>query len=184
MRFHALPPLVMRKLLLTSIRDYIRITKSYTLAAASAFQAIATPSKPVNFVFVSGVGATFTPGMMTPLFGRVKGETELALAEMRRRSPGFTAVSVRPAFVDWVGHEAVQKYIPPQGVLMGGLGRVLHGMVSAGLFRASWSPTEMLGRVLVDMAMGRWKGEEIKGRGVEVLDGGFGVVENVGCEEP
>ncbi|KAK5658981.1 hypothetical protein OQA88_1067 [Cercophora sp. LCS_1] len=160
--------------------DYVRITKSYALAAASAFQSIATPSKPVNFVFVSGAGATLTPGRFTPLFGRVKGETELALAEMRKTNPGFKANTVRPAFVDWVGHEAVQKYMPPQGLMLGGLGRVLHGAVSAGLFRGSWSPTESLGRALVDLAMGTWKGEELKGKGVEVLEGGFEVVENVG----
>ena len=50
--------------------DYIKITKDYTLEAAKTFSGLSGNFK---FVYVSGEGATTTPGMFTPLFGRVSG---------------------------------------------------------------------------------------------------------------
>lgn len=110
-------------------RDYVKITKTYTLAAAEAFQGLApapasssSPSPddapaPFRFVFVSGQGATDAPGATTATFSRVKGEAELGLAALAAAAnpPGtFRPSSVRPAAIDEHGHAAIQPWIPPR----------------------------------------------------------------------
>ncbi|KAH2762684.1 hypothetical protein KXW18_004943, partial [Aspergillus fumigatus] len=133
--------------------DYIKITKTYAVEAAKAFRTLPPPNQPFHFVYVSGTGATTQPGFFTSLFARVKGETELELAELRRATPLFRASSVRPAFIDHAHHEAIKKYVPPRPTYET-LFRPL-----APVFRAAMpglcSPTEQLGRFLTEMAMGR-----------------------------
>lgn len=165
--------------MLTSFRrDYVRITKTYTLAAAQAFQTLPAGDSPFHFVLVSGYGSTFTPGALTPLFGRVKGETELALAAMRQARPAFRASTVRPCAIDWTRHDATKPFIPPQGLTGGALGTLLYGGIRA-TYRSLSSPTDALGRFLTEMAMGHYE-DGVEGKGATVLDGGFKVVENVG----
>ena len=173
--------------------EYVKITRDFPLAFAKAFQSqsatthsdmdtdeLKRKEKGFNFVHASGYGATFSPGRFTPLFGRVKGETELALAEMRRATPQFKASTVRPCAIDWTRHDAIKSFIPSQGMLGGKLGDMFFKGVSA-VGKTYWSPTEQLGRFLVDMAMVKWEDDSrIQGKGVEVLEGGFKVVENWG----
>jgi hypothetical protein len=73
-----------------------RITHDYTLAAARAFQQLGTPEKPFSFVFISGDGADQAEKSWT-LFGKIKGRTEKALAEMSSES--FKTVSLRPGAI-------------------------------------------------------------------------------------
>ncbi|KIV95079.1 hypothetical protein PV10_02777 [Exophiala mesophila] len=154
---------------------YVRITKDYALAAAEAFGKLkatnsttttstSTPSKPeadgtaskFKFIYVSGEGATLTPGRFTPIFGRVKGETEAALLAMSK-SPAFekslSVYSVRPGGIDgaaqpWIWnhvmHEKRSAFRRAQLVALMAPTRVL--------YRSMHSPTESLGQVLVDMA--------------------------------
>lgn len=139
-------------------REYVKITRDFTLRAAEAFQTLGTEDQPFNFVYVSGEGSTLEPGRFTPIFGRVKGETEKALAEMRKANPSFHASSIRPAFVDAAQHDAIKPYIPALGparnVMLAVLGPPIRGFV-----KGSWSPTLPLGRFMTEMAMGRWDGE-------------------------
>ncbi|KAK4197967.1 hypothetical protein QBC40DRAFT_332238 [Triangularia verruculosa] len=159
--------------------DYITITKTYPLAFASAFQPVS--KKPFNFVYISGQGATFHPGLFTPLFGKTKGETELALAEFRRKNPFFQASTVRLGFVDWIEQDkSVTRYMPTLGAMRTGLGHLLHPVFKVGM-KGNLSPTEPLGGFLTGLAMGRWDRElrGVKGGEGQVLEGGFSVVENM-----
>jgi hypothetical protein len=54
---------------------------------------LGTPEKPFSFVFISGEGADQAEKSWT-LFGKIKGRTEKALAEMS--SDSFKTVSLRP----------------------------------------------------------------------------------------
>ncbi|KAK4097685.1 hypothetical protein N658DRAFT_569187 [Parathielavia hyrcaniae] len=168
--------------------DYITITKTFPLAAAKAFQTLVpsktsetTPSQPFHFVLVSGDGTTFSPGVFTPFFGRIKGETELALAEMQKANPSaLRATTVRPAFVDFTGHDEIKPHLPEVGRLMSAVVTVMNTVTRRlGLLRSKWAPTEPLGRFMAGMAMGMWDGA-LDGGGVDRLPGGFTVVHNHG----
>lgn len=161
-----------------SFREYVKITKDFTLRAAEAFQTLGSDSQPFNFVYVSGEGSTLEPGRLTPIFGRVKGETEKALAEMRRANPSFHASSIRPAFVDAAAHDAVKPYIPAVNFQMRAMVAVL-GPPIRGFAKWGWSPTVPLGRFMTEMAMGRWEAQVAAGgTGVERL-GEFPILGNV-----
>ncbi|KUI55036.1 Benzoylformate decarboxylase [Cytospora mali] len=157
--------------------EYIQITKTMTLRAAEAFQTLATPAQPFNFVYVSGEGTTHTPGRFTPIFGRVKGETEVALSEMHNANSNFHASSVRPAFVDSAQHDAINEYVPTQNMMIQATSMVLGGPIRC-FAKGSWSPTEALGRFMTEMAMGKWDGQ-LEGPGIEKL-GDFPIVRNFG----
>ncbi|KAK0719409.1 nucleoside-diphosphate-sugar epimerase [Lasiosphaeris hirsuta] len=168
-----------------SKEEYVKITKDYALAAATAFQTLPAKSgqaapAPFRFVYVSGEGATFAPGAFTPIFGRVKGETELALAAMRKANPVLQANTVRPSFVDWGGDKAIASYIPAPGAVRNILLGAIRVPMRAGFFNSHWSPTEPLGRFLAEMAAGRFDEAAMVGPGFEKLDGGFTVVDNPG----
>ncbi|KAK4942216.1 hypothetical protein LTR10_017973 [Elasticomyces elasticus] len=162
--------------------EYVQITRDFTLSAARAFSSL--PSTTTNaqqtkfrFVYVSGMGATQTPGRFTPLFGRVKGETETALLKLAAESEfraKLCAFNVRPAAVDgrnqpwlWRGvlrdkRSAAQRvYLPAVIAPIKWVGR------------EGWlSPTEELGRVLVDMALDsttRYEGDGVHEEGT-ILD--------------
>lgn len=135
----------------------MRITKTYALAAAEAFAPLPGAGEPFRFVYVSGDGATFQPGRFTPIFGRVKGETELALAEMRRGNPLLRADTVRPGLVDPAGHEAILPFVPPYDGVRRAAATFLLPVLRATM-RGRFSPTEPLGVFLTDMALGRWDG--------------------------
>lgn len=161
--------------------EYVRITKDYALEAAKAFQNIPTSdnnaNEPFNFVYVSGLGATLEPGMFTAIFARVKGETERELAAMRKANPRFHALSIRPAFVDWQGHEAVETHGPRMLMREKAMATAFRPLATT-LWRNSHSPTLQLGDYLAKAAMGRWDGDFARGGpGVEKL-GEFPIVEN------
>lgn len=139
-----------------SKEEYVRITQDFTLSAAQAFSSLTPPfdkNAKFKFVYVSGMGATQSPTRFTPLFGRVKGETETALLSLA--SDSLAVVSVRPAAVDgrnqpwlWRGvlrdkRSALQRvYLPAVIAPIRWIGS------------AAWhSPTEELGRVMVAMAL-------------------------------
>ncbi|XXG95233.1 hypothetical protein Hte_001493 [Hypoxylon texense] len=159
-----------------SKEEYVKITKDYTLAASKAFQTLASEQEPFNFVYVSGGGATTEPGRFSPIFARTKGETELALAEMRKANPIFHASSIRPAFVDAAKHEAIKPYIPVPNLTNRILLPVLGPGIRCGL-QWAWSPTEELGRFTAEMAMGRYKNQFTQSKDIQMI-GEFPILEN------
>jgi hypothetical protein len=133
----------------------VKITKTFALNAATAFQTLPSENaEPFNFVYVSGAGATTEPGRFSQIFARVKGETELALAEMRKANPMFHALSARPAAVDPSTHPAIKPYIPTPPLALRMMWPVLGPPIKA-FYKGMHSPTEHLGRVLAELAMGR-----------------------------
>lgn len=145
--------------------DYVAITKDYTLEAAKAFSSLSDNFK---FVYVSGEGATSKPGMFTPLFGRVKGQTEAALLEMSKETPSLKVFSLRPGVVDPYGQpdvlRAVEGKLQARPLWYRAASSVLLPMMRT-CCETTVSPTKDLGRVLTDLAMGN--GEPLKGRGIE-----------------
>ncbi|KAL8297711.1 hypothetical protein RB597_007201 [Gaeumannomyces tritici] len=158
--------------------EYVRITKTYTLEAARAFSDMArSTGEPFNFVFVSGDGATLEPGRLSPIFARVKGETEAELVRMREENPLFRAHTVRPAAIDPTHHDAIKPYMPAQGLLIGSLRSAIRVLMSS-----YTSPTEHLGKFMTDMAIGKWPdASKLAGPGVKpVGSSGFAIVQNAG----
>lgn len=93
--------------------------------------------------------------MFSQLFARVKGQVEVALADMRNSNPNcFHASSTRPMAVDASGHAAIAPYIPTPPFAYRLLIPVL-GPVVRTWFKGIHSPTEPLGRVLAELATGR-----------------------------
>ncbi|KAB5511548.1 putative nucleoside-diphosphate-sugar epimerase [Coniochaeta sp. 2T2.1] len=147
--------------------EYVKITTIYAVKAAEAFATLGSKKELFHFVFVSGDGATSKPGAFTPLYARVKGEAEVALAEVRKANPRLHANSVRPGFVDWAGHDAIMPYFSPRPMM-----KQIAIIVFRPVFRAALpgrcSPTQPLGRFLAEMAMGKWE-EELNGPGFEKI---------------
>jgi hypothetical protein len=146
-------------------REYERVTYEYPLAAARAFSTLATPSKPVKFIYVSGEGATVSPGRFTPYFGVVKGRAEAALLALAKdpACANLRVLSLRPAGVDPTYHPEIQQWIPQRKGMMGVVEQVLRPVLR-GVASGMVSPTKELSRVLTDLAMG--DGEPLEGMGV------------------
>jgi hypothetical protein len=158
---------------------YTEITKDYPLAAAKAFASLSNPFK---FVYVSGTfhssiliiatltraqigeGATTDPGMFTPLFGKVKGETEKAFLELSKTTPSLKPYSLRPAGVDPTYHSEIQPFIPRTKSFMLKIAQAALLPVFRAVGANMVSPTKELGQVLVDLAMS--DGERLQGQGV------------------
>ncbi|KAI1151444.1 putative nucleoside-diphosphate-sugar epimerase [Nemania diffusa] len=138
-----------------SKEDYVKITKDYAIAATKAFQDLAHENEPFNFVYVSGGGATTEPSRFSALYSRVKGETEIALAALRKQNPLMHVSSVRPAAVDGTGHEAIKKYIPTAPLAYRLFVPLLLTPIRVGL-PSYHAPTSELGRFLTEMAMGKY----------------------------
>lgn len=134
----------------------MKITKDYAIAASEAFRELARETEPFNFVYVSGNGATTEPGRFSAIFARVKGETELALAALRKQNPLMHASSIRPAAVDASAHEAIKQYLPTSPLVYRMLAPLLLAPVRVGL-PSFHSPTQELGRFLTEMAMGKYQ---------------------------
>lgn len=147
--------------------EYDEITRVYALEAAKAFCQLG--ANQVNFVYVSGDGATWTPGLFTMTFGRVKGRTERELIELMA-TPGCEALkvySVRPGGVD-AGAEEGQGLVwdlthrkdgGTGGKTRLGLGfkvmeKVLLPPMRRGVYKTMHSPTGELSRVIVGLAVG------------------------------
>ncbi|PNY26881.1 Uncharacterized protein TCAP_03188 [Tolypocladium capitatum] len=157
--------------------EYVKITRDYAIAGAKALAALSpSEARPFRFVYVSGEGATQKPGRFSPLFARVKGETEQALADLTAELPTLQADTVRPSFVDALGHAAILPYVPGPGraraVGVGVTGPIMRSL--------GWmhSPTEVLGDFLTQMVMGKVDGK-LEGKGSLKL-GPSWVVGNVG----
>ena len=139
-----------------STEEYISITRDFAVAAAKAFGA--NPSKPegqlLKFVFVSGEGATTTPGRFTPLFGRVKGETEKTLLALNASAecPDLRVYSARPGGVDSGADPAVAAATTEKRAI----GSRKFEPILMPIFRAVYwnmvSPTKELSKVLVEIA--------------------------------
>ncbi|MCJ1388113.1 hypothetical protein MMC18_000958 [Xylographa bjoerkii] len=156
---------------------YEEITMTYPVAAAKAF---ASMSDSFNFVYVSGEGATTTPGRFTPFFGVVKGRTEAALLKLSTEPEYLTLkpYSLRPAGVDPKLHEEIHTWIPK---LKPASKAIIYPTILA-VLRPTWpgmvSPTRDLARVLVELAMG--DGKPLSGLGVS---GQGRTISNVGMRK-
>ncbi|KAF9775725.1 hypothetical protein IL306_006143 [Fusarium sp. DS 682] len=156
--------------------EYVTITKDFPLAAAKAFSKISPSNEPFRFIYVSGHGATLEPTSFTPIFGRVKGETERALSELQ--TPSFHIESVRPAGVDATNHEAIKPYIPNPGKLHNAFGFFM-GPLMRTVLQSLHSPTEKLGPFLMGMAMGKYDNQlDLGGNGISSING-LRILENV-----
>lgn len=141
------------------------ITHTYPLSFARALsQSIS--SKPVNFVYVSGEGATTTPSFLTSRFGVVKGKAESDLLALSK-DPSFSNLrpySVRPAGVDKSNNPEIENFAPKktgiEGILVSTLLPVLQATMPSML-----SPTKDLGRFLTELASG--DGSPKEGAGVD-----------------
>ncbi|KAM0257754.1 hypothetical protein ACHAQJ_004205 [Trichoderma viride] len=152
--------------------------EDYALAGAEAFSNLAPNNGPFRFVFVSGQGSTQTPGRMTSLYGRTKGETEASLSEMRMANPRLLADAVGPGFVDGKDHAAIQPYLQDQGFFIDGSRMLLRRPIEVA---AKWlhCPTEPLGRFLVGMALGKYEAQLREGDvDVVTLNGGLRIIKN------
>ncbi len=140
-----------------SAEEYVTITRDYTVAAAKAFGAnpAKQPGKPFKFVYVSGEGATATPGRFTPTFAKVKGETEQALLELNASvaCPDLRVYSARLGGVD-SGSDPVVAQATKEKMKMGlrWLGPYLMPLFRL-LYANMVSPTRELGAVLTELAM-------------------------------
>ena len=133
----------------------------YPLAAAKAFGTLHDPFK---FVYVSGEGASTTPGMFTQYFGAVKGRAETALLQLGKDDSRVKPYSVRPGGVDASAHTEIQSYIPTRSSFHT---RALDALTSAlkTITPSLVSPTRELGKVLTELAMG--DGKPLEGPGIE-----------------
>ena len=155
--------------------EYVQITRTYALKAAEAFKSIpesgsGSPDSRFKFVYVSGAGVTQSPGRFTPLFGRVKGETEKALLDLAKSDARskFRVYNPRPAVVDPKNQPDVAEVLLPKFLNTMGKKVIYHTMlpVVRATYSSLMSPTEDLGKALTDLAVG--DGEPIsKGTGVE-----------------
>lgn len=120
-----------------------------------------------KFIYVSGEGATQTPKPWTPLFGRVKGETEAALIALSKAHPYVSSLavySVRPAGVDgqlqpWLWRDILNNHRTPfQRIMVSSVMVPIRWTSRVGLAPGWHSPTDELSRVLVDMAVNESRG--------------------------
>lgn len=111
---------------------------------------------------MSGEGATQSPGIFTPLFGRVKGEIESALVELGKQKPMFRVYNVRPGGVDWTNHAEIHAFIPKQDMYK----KVLIGPMNL-LYKSMMTPTREMGKVMTQLAMSKGEPLEAKDVGME-----------------
>jgi hypothetical protein len=142
-------------------REYVKVTYDYALAAASAFSSLDPNFK---FVYVSGEGATTSPGFLTPMFGRIKGLTEAAILSLSHSLPSLKPYSVRPAFVDARRQPEIHPYIPQPSLTIRAAGSVL-GPLTDTVWRSGASPTKELGEFMLKLAIG--DGKPLDGPGVD-----------------
>ncbi|KAL2679200.1 hypothetical protein Neosp_009964 [[Neocosmospora] mangrovei] len=149
--------------------EYIAITKDFPIAAVKAFSNLLPDVEPFRFIYVSSGGATLNPGISTPFYGRVKGETERALSELR--TPRLHIESVRPVGVDASNHDSIKPYLPDPGMAYHAMSFVL-GPLMRTVLHPLHSPTEQLGAFLAKMAMGKYdKQLDAGGKGITDLNG-------------
>ena len=168
--------------------DYVKVTYDYPIAAAKAFASLATGddgsgsgsgSGKLNFVYVSGEGVSHNPGRFTQLYSRVKGQAELALmglAKEKEYEGKLRMVMARPGGVDGTNQPEIWgPILERRGALYRAWFKPMLVVVRA-TYKNMMSPTESLGRVLVELAMGE---AQVDGKGVEEFGEGR-VVSNIG----
>ncbi|KAK4692513.1 hypothetical protein P7C71_g4714, partial [Lecanoromycetidae sp. Uapishka_2] len=141
---------------------YKMITLDYPLAAALAFASLGPA---FNFVYISGEGATRSPGRFTALFARTKGLAEASLLDLIPTHPSLRIFNVRPAFIDDTGAQLKEGKKSFSYALMDKMAPAL---------RLAWpngvSPTGKLAEVLVRCVENQGTNTEIRenfeGRGV------------------
>jgi len=146
-------------------REYVKITYDYPMAAAKAFASLSSP-KPFKFVYVSGEGATTTPGLLTARFGIVKGRTEAALLALSK-DPAYSTFkpySLRPGGVDPGQHREIHEYLPVNSWFKKYAGIGFLGVMNT-VYAGMVSPTKDLGRVLTELAAS--DGEPLEGKGID-----------------
>ncbi|EMD91186.1 hypothetical protein COCC4DRAFT_31699 [Bipolaris maydis ATCC 48331] len=143
-----------------SKEQYLQITHDYPLAAARAFSSL-HPDSPFTFVYVSGEGATQSPGIFTTLYARVKGQAESALLDFGKKNAMFKVYNVRPAGVDWSGHPEIHPFIPKQEMYK----KVILPPINL-VWKSMVTPTREMGKVMTELAMSR--GEPLEGPDVEM----------------
>jgi hypothetical protein len=155
-----------RLLMFVGDREYEAIAHTYPLAFARAISTTTAP-KPINFVYVSGEGATTTPGFLTPHWAKIKGQTESDLLALSKEEAfnNLRPFSLRPAGVDPTFHKEIQEFIPKRT----GLAKAAEGAllpVLRGVYTKMISPTKDLGRVLTELAAGSGEKHDEKESGV------------------
>ncbi|KAF2013626.1 hypothetical protein BU24DRAFT_424625 [Aaosphaeria arxii CBS 175.79] len=140
--------------------EYFQITHDYPLAAAKAFSTL-HPESPFTFVYVSGEGATQSPGITTPIFGRVKGQIEQALFDLGKQTPNLNVYNARPGAVDWRHHPEIHKFMPHQALYK----KMLLAPIDA-VYKSMMTPTRSLGKVLTELAMSQ--GKPLKGKDLQM----------------
>ncbi|KOS22390.1 Protein FMP52 [Escovopsis weberi] len=171
--------------------EYWKITRDYAVAGARFLSQLAAPPsagdssssdnkdapQPFRFIYVSGEGATQTPGLLTPFFGQVKGQAEQELAQLAAQTGAPLRVdSVRPGFIDVRGHAAIAPYTPDEGTFRRGWTRLGYHWI--GFLPNLHSPTPALAECLTQLAMGRLDGK-LEGSGSFRLGSGW-IVTNIG----
>ncbi|RDW80019.1 hypothetical protein BP6252_04657 [Coleophoma cylindrospora] len=143
--------------------EYEKITYDYPLAFAKACATLNPTSEPFKFVYVSGEGATTSPGRLTQRFGVVKGRAEAALIALGKEYPNLKVYSARPCVIDYSQHPEIHEYVPKRS----GLIRVAETVmlpVAKYVLPSKHSPTKELARVLTELAMG--DGKDLTGAGI------------------
>ena len=147
---------------------YLNITKEYPLAAAKAFAELNDGS--FNFVYVSGEGATHTPGRFSQTFARVKGEAELQLLDLAKSEPHLRSILARPGGVDGQSQPEIWDPILARRSLFFKASMVAMLPAFRTLYKNMISPTPELGKVLTELAM-REETTPFSGPGVENTGG-------------
>ena len=147
---------------------YVKITKDYPIAAARAFSGLNDGN--FNFVYVSGEGVTHTPGHFTPIFGRVKGETELDLLNLANGDPKLTSIIARPGGVDGQKQPEIWDPIVARRSMFWKASMMVMLPVFRALSQNMMSPTTELGKALTELAM-REEMTPFTGAGVEAEKG-------------
>lgn len=144
--------------------NYQRITVEYPLSFARAIiNDESRGSRPFTFVYVSGEGATTTPGALTARFGRVKGEAESALLELSKAHPNFKIWNVRPGGVDPTEHHEIKQFLPTYNSWLKNLERSSFPLVRA-IYPSIMTPTKGMSEVFTKLATGEI--ENVPGKGV------------------
>ncbi|OCL13453.1 hypothetical protein AOQ84DRAFT_310556 [Glonium stellatum] len=158
--------------------DYIRINKSYTLSFANALANTTGRNTPYIFIFISGEGATHSPGPLTTLYGRIKGETEIALLSLSNSvingQDTLRVYVVRPGAVDPSDQPDIRDFIPKKGGVLGTIEPPVRAVMSV-IYKRMHTPSKEMGQAIVTLATGT--GGPLKAKGVE---GGGRIVTNIG----
>jgi hypothetical protein len=130
------------------------------MAAAKAFSTL-HPDSPFTFVYVSGEGATQTPGMFTALYGRVKGQIESALFDFSKQNPMFKLYNVRLGGVDWMNQPEIHPFVPKQALYK----KVMIPPLNM-VYKSLMIPTQPMGKIMTELAMS--KGEPLQGSDIRM----------------